>query len=194
MNRRKFIASGAMSATLLSVFPSFALVENKSITLSSLGDGFSLFDNELKSLSVTHASEGIRNTHQRLTQVLNKSGYLYNPKSMIRLNGNSYMIPLLKKSMLGVETKEIALIVKEGFSSEFYLLNEKISEEFNGLINGFDSNMKQHNIHIKTSDFSFPVKVVKQTVGVENTFVYKNKFNDTITLHNFKKKTKAIIS
>ena len=194
MNRRKFIAKGAMSAALLSVFPSFALTENIPITLSDLGKGFKIVASKVKASSISSLSQEVRSTHQNLVKSLDELGYIYNKNSVVKLNSNSYMIPLSKKSFLGMETKELAFIVEANGKSEFYVLNEKISEEFDLLINNFNNNMQQHVIDIEASDFSFPVKVVKQMTGLESTFVYKNKFDNIITLHNYKSKTKALIN
>lgn len=194
MNRRKFIASGAMGASLLSVFPSFALTANNTISLSEMGKGFKVLSNKGQLVSIFNLSEGIKNTHQRLMSSLKESGYTYESNSILKLNENCYMTPISKRSLFGGETKEIAFIIKEGFKSKFHVINESLSGEFNLLINNFNENMKHISMDIDACDFSFPVKVIKQANGVEDSFVYKNKFNNTITLYSKKSKSKAIIS
>lgn len=194
MNRREFIASGAISAAMLSVFPSFALTNSTSTSLSNLGKGFEILSSKAKSVSILNLSSEVKTTYESLTSTLDKLGYIYDKNSINALNKSSYLIPLSKQSFLGAETKEIALIIKGNKGSDFYILNEKLSSEFNLLIKNFHDNMKGHEMEINTSDFAFPVEVVKQKTGVESKFVYKNKFNNVITLHNYKSVSKSIIS
>ncbi len=194
MNRREFIASGTISAAMLSVFPSFALTNSTSTSLSNLGKGFEILSSKAKSVSILNLSSEVKTTYESLTSTLDKLGYIYDKNSINALNKSSYLIPLSKQSFLGAETKEIALIIKGNKGSDFYILNEKLSSEFNLLIKNFHDNMKEHEMEINTSDFAFPVEVVKQKTGVESKFVYKNKFNNVIILHNYKSVSKSIIS
>ena len=193
MNRRKFIASGAISAAMLSVFPSFAFTSNEATSISKLGKGFRILSSKVNSVSVLNVSNEVKTTHQNLVSQLDQLGYVYDKSSLTKLNESTYLVPLSKRSLLGTETKEIAFIVNGKSGNNFFILNEKLAYEFNSLIENFHENMMEYEKNICASDFVFPSQVLKQKTGVQNTFVYKNKLNNVITLYNNKAVSRAII-
>ncbi len=193
MDRRKFITSGIMGASMLSMFPSFALTNDSAITLSNLGAGFEKLGNTVRHTTISNLSNSFINTHKKLIDFLNDSGYIYNTEEVVKLNKNSCIIPLLKKSFLSFERKEIALIVENKKESQFYILNEKISNEFNLLIDGYKKGIEMNNLNLDVSEFVFPVEIVKFSNGKATEITYKNSLNNTISLKNKGKKSKTII-
>jgi hypothetical protein len=194
MNRRNFIVSSVMGAGALSMFPSSALASNNGISISKIGKGFERLLSSVEHLSISNLSSGVVNTHGRLMAVLNEEGYLYNATEVVKLNSSCFAIPLHKKPMLGFESKELALIVKNNGVSKFYILNEKLASEFSGLVEGFSQNAESHELDLDAASFAFPVKVVAQQQGRETTFAYQNKFDNTITLKNTRKKSEVHVS
>ncbi|MBC8753529.1 hypothetical protein H2O64_02525 [Kordia sp. YSTF-M3] len=194
MNRRNFIVSSVMGAGALSMFPSSALASNNGISISKIGKGFERLLSSVEHLSISNLSSGVVNTHGRLMAVLNEEGYLYNATEVVKLNSSCFAIPLQKKPMLGFESKELALIVKNNGASKFYILNEKLANEFSGLVEGISQNAESHELDLDAASFAFPVKVVAQKQGRETAFAYQNKFDNTITLKNTRKKSEIHIS
>ncbi|WP_046757304.1 hypothetical protein [Kordia jejudonensis] len=194
MNRRNFIVSSVMGAGALSMFPTSALASNNGISLEKIGSGFGRLLNNVNAISISNLSSGVAKTHQRLAIALNDSGYLYNATEVVQLSNSCYAIPLHKKPMLGFESKELALIVKHDGVSKFYILNEKLTNEFNGLIETFSQNLESHELNLDAASFAFPVKVVQQQQGRETIFAYQNKFNNTIALKSTRKKSEVHLS
>ena len=194
MNRRNFIVSSVMGAGALSMFPSSALASNNGISISNLGKGFEYLVTAVEHISISNLSSGVAKTHQRLVASLNESGYLYNANEVVKLSNSCYAIPLHKKPMLGFESKELALIVKNNGASKFYILNEKLTKEFSGLIDSFSQNAESHELDLDAASFAFPVKVVKQQQGRETVFTYENKFQNTIALKSTRKKSEVHLS
>lgn len=190
MNRRNFIVSSVMSAGALSMLPSSVLANNESISISSIGKGFDKLLHSIGQVTVSSLPNNVIKTHEKLMNVLDKSEYVYNAAEVVKLSENCYAIPLYKKPLLGFNTKELALIVKENNSSEFYILNEEVANEFSSLIDNFSHNNTVNELNLDTIAFALPNKVVKQTTGKESSFVYKNKLNNTITI----KKHKSVAS
>jgi len=194
MNRRNFIVSSVMSAGALSMFPSTALATNKGISLSSLGKGFKRLLSTVEHISISNLSSGVAKTHLRLMTTLNEEGYLYNAAEVVKLNSSCFAIPLQKKPMFGFNSKELALIVQQNGTSKFYILNEKLATEFSELVENYSQNAASHELDLNAASFAFPVKVVKQQQGRETTFVYQNKYKNTITLKSIRKKSAVIVS
>ena len=194
MNRRNFIVSSVMGAGALSMFPSSALASNNGISLDKVGKGFKLLLNKVAHVSITDLSSSVANTHQRLVSALNDSGYAYNATEVVKLSNSCYAIPLHKKPLLGFESKELALIVKNNGNSKFYILNEKLTNEFSGLIDNFSVCAKSHELDLDAAEFAFPVKVVQQKQGRETVFAYENKFQNTIALKSTRKKSEVHLS
>ncbi len=194
MNRRNFIVSSVMGAGALSMFPSSALASNNGISISKIGKGFNRLLSSVEHLSISNLSSGVVNTHQRLMTVLKEEGYLYNATEVVKLNSSCFAIPLHKKPMLGFESKELALIVKNNGASKFYILNEKLANEFAGLIENYSQNAESHELDLDAASFVFPVKVVAQQQGRETTFSYQNKLDNTITLKSARKTSAVVVS
>jgi ribosomal protein L22 len=194
MNRRNFIVSSVMGAGALSMFPTSALASNNGISISSIGKGFGRLLNKVEHISISDLSSNVVKTHERLITSLNESGYLFNATEVVKLNSTCYAIPLHKKPMLGFESKELALIVKNNGVSKFYILNEKLANEFAGLVENVSQNAESHEIDIDAASFAFPVKVVAQKQGRETTFTYQNKFDNTIMLRNTRKNSAVLVS
>jgi hypothetical protein len=194
MNRRNFIVSSVLGAGALSVFPSSALASNNGISLTKIGKGFSRLSSTVDHISVANLSSSVAKAHERLVKTLQSEGYVYNATQVTQLNSNCFAIPLQKKPLLGFESKELALIVKQDFGSKFYILNEKLASEFAGLIENFSQNATDQELDLDAASFAFPVKVVAQKQGRETTFTYQNKFNNTITLKSARKLTAAVVS
>ena len=194
MNRRNFIVSSVMGAGALSIFPSSALASNNGIPLTSIGQGFNRLLTTVEHISIANLSSSVANAHERLVKTLDNEGYVYNAKQVVKLNSNCFAIPLQKKPLLGFESKELALIVKQNFGSKFYILNEKLASEFAGLIENYSQNASSNELDLDAASFAFPVKVVAQKQGRETTFTYQNKFNNTITLKSARKIAAAVVS
>lgn len=194
MNRRNFIVSSVIGAGALSMFPSTALASNNGISITSIGKGFDRLLSSVEHISIANLSSGVSNTHQRLIAVLKEEGYVYNATEVVKLNSSCYAIPLQKKPMLGFESKELALIVKNNGASKFYILNEKLANEFSGLVENFSQNAESHELDLDAATFAFPVKAVVQKQGRETTFAYQNKFDNTITLRAARRKSAVHIS
>lgn len=194
MNRRNFIVSSVMGAGALSMFPTSTLASNNGISISKIGKGFERLLTGVEHISISNLSSGVAKTHQRLVATLSNEGYVYNATEVVRLNSSCFAIPLQKKPMLGFESKELALIVKNNGTSKFYILNEKLANEFAGLIENYSQNAESHELDLDAASFVFPVKVVAQKQGRETTFAYQNKFDNTITLRAVRKKSEVAIS
>lgn len=194
MNRRNFIVSSVMGAGALSIFPSSALASNNGIPLTSIGQGFNRLLTTVEHISIANLSSSVANAHERLVKTLDNEGYVYNAKQVVKLNSNCFAIPLQKKPLLGFESKELALIVKQNFGSKFYILNEKLASEFAELIENYSQNASSNELDLDAASFAFPVKVVAQKQGRETTFTYQNKFNNTITLKSARKIAAAVVS
>lgn len=194
MNRRNFIASSVMGAGALSMFPSTALASNKGISITSIGKGFNRLLSTVEHISTSNLSMNVANTHGRLVKALDKEGYVYNATQVVKLNSSCFAIPLQKKPMLGFESKELALIVKQDGGSKFYILNEKLSSEFAGLIESYSENFEAHELDLDAASFVFPVKVVAQKQGRETTFAYQNEMENTITLKSARKVAAVVVS
>ena len=194
MNRRNFIVSSVMGAGALSMFPSSALASNNGISLTSIGKGFNRLLSNVEHISISNLSSSVANAHQRLLIALNKDEYAYNATEVIKLNNSCFAVPLHKKPILGFNSKELALIVKENGASKFYILNEKLAAEFSGLIENYSENAANHELDLDAASFVFPVKVVQQKQGKETTFAYQNKFDNTITLKSARKKSEVVVS
>lgn len=194
MNRRNFIVSSVIGAGALSMFPSTTLASNKGISITSIGKGFNRLLSTVEHISISNLSSNVVNTHGRLIKALDKEGYVYNATQVVKLNSSCFAIPLHKKPMLGFNSKELALIVKQDGGSKFYILNEKLSTEFAGLIESYSENAEGHELDLDAASFVFPVKVVAQKQGRETTFAYQNKFNNTITLKSARKVAEVVVS
>ncbi|WP_430409801.1 hypothetical protein [Kordia sp.] len=194
MNRRNFIVSSVMGAGALSMFPTSALASNNGISLQKIGSGFERLLHQVDAVSISNLSSGVVKTHQRLVVALNESGYAYNATEVVKLSNSCYAVPLHKTPILGFESKELALIVKHNGISKFYILNEKLTNEFNGLIETFSQNSASHELNLDAASFAFPVKVVKQQQGRETVFAYQNKFQNTIALKSTRKKSEVHLS
>lgn len=194
MNRRNFIVSSVMGAGALSMFPTSALASNNGISLEKIGNGFGRMLSHINHVSISNLSSGVAKTHQRLVTALNESGYTYNATEVVKLSNSCYAVPLHKNPLLGFESKELALIVKNNGTSKFYILNEKLTNEFNGLIETFSQNAESHELNLDAASFAFPVKVVKQQQGRETVFAYQNKFQNTIALKSTRKKSEVHLS
>ena len=194
MNRRNFIVSSMMGAGALSMFPSSALASTNGISLASIGKGFDRLLHAVEYVSASNLTGSLANTHQRLLKTLHNEGYTYNASRVIKFNNACFAVPLHKKPMLGFASKELALIVKSGSGSKFYILNEKLASEFAGLIENFSQNSASHALDLDAAAFAFPVKVVQQKQGRETIFAYQNKFDNTITLKSARKQSAVVIS
>jgi ribosomal protein L22 len=183
-----------MGAGALSIFPSSALASNNGIPLTSIGQGFNRLLTTVEHISIANLSSSVANAHERLVKTLDNEGYVYNAKQVVKLNSNCFAIPLQKKPLLGFESKELALIVKQNFGSKFYILNEKLASEFAELIENYSQNASSNELDLDAASFAFPVKVVAQKQGRETTFTYQNKFNNTITLKSARKIAAAVVS
>ena len=164
------------------------------IALEKVGKGFELLLNKVAHVSIADLSSNVAKTHQRLVAALNDSGYAYNATEVVKLSNSCYAIPLHKSPLLGFESKELALIVKNNGSSKFYILNEKLTNEFSGLIDNFSVCAKSHELDLDAAEFAFPVKVVQQKQGRETVFAYENKFQNTIALKSTRKKSEVHLS
>ena len=189
MDRRKFIASSTMGAGALSMFPmsTFAnSVENFSLKLSTcLGTS---------NVSAGSLSNGVVKTFESMKDFLNKSNYSFNNSQLMKFNDTCSAVPLEKKSLLGFKSKELGLIVEKNGTSKFYILNEKITEEFGKLTENFSLGIKENGGDIDVSKFVFPAEVIEEKNGLESVFAYKNALNNTITFKSSSKNTRAIIS
>jgi len=194
MNRRNFIVSSVMGAGALSVFPTSALASNNGVSLTNIGKGFERLLDSVNHVSISNLSSGVAKTHERLVVALNESGYAYNATEVVKLSNSCYAIPLHKTPILGFESKELALIVKNNGASKFYILNEKLTNEFSGLLDNFSLNAESHELDLDAASFAFPVKVVKQQQGRETIFAYENKFQNTIALKSTRKKSEVHLS
>ncbi|SEC86829.1 hypothetical protein SAMN04489761_3818 [Tenacibaculum sp. MAR_2009_124] len=133
-------------------------------------------------------------TFENIKGFLNKSNYSYNPNQLMKLNDVCYAVPLEKKSLLGFKSTELGLIVNQNGTSNFYILNEKITEEFGELSKNFSLGIKENGGNIDVKKFVFPSEVIEEKKGRESVFAYKNAFNNTITFKSSRKSTRAIIS
>ncbi|EDP95581.1 hypothetical protein U8527_06025 [Kordia algicida OT-1] len=194
MNRRNFIVSSVMGAGALSMFPSSALASNNGISLVSIGKGFNRLKSTVEHISVANLPSSVANAHERLLKVLSKDEYVYNATEVIKLNNSCFAVPLHKKPILGFNSKELALIVKQHGTSKFYILNEKLATEFSELVENFSKNAESHELDLDAASFAFPVKVIAQKQGKETTFAYQNKFDNTIILKSTRKKSEVAIS
>jgi len=194
MNRRNFIVSSVMGAGALSMFPSTTLASNQRVSLQSIGKGFNRLLHNVTRISISDLSTNIANTHRRLVTALDKEGYEYNASEVVKLNNKCFAVPLRKNPIVGFKSKELALIVRQNGGSKFYILNEKLAAEFAGLIENYSVNAADHKLDLDAASFVFPVKVVAQKQGRETTFVYQNKFTNTITLKSARKKVAVVVS
>lgn len=194
MNRRNFIVSGVMGAGALSMFPSTALASNNGIPLTSIGKGFNRLLSTVEHMSISNLPSSVANAHERLLKALSKDEYVYNATEVIKLNNSCFAMPLHKKPILGFNSKELALIVKQNGTSKFYILNEKLATEFSELVENFSKNAESHELDLDAASFAFPVKVIAQKQGRETTFAYQNKFDNMITLKSTRKKSEVAIS
>ncbi|CAM1372392.1 hypothetical protein [Tenacibaculum xiamenense] len=190
MNRRKFIASSTMGAGALSMFPMSAFANSsEKIFKSKFEDSFNSFNVAIESLSNDAAK-----TFEDMKGFLKESNYSYNTSKLMKFNDVCYAIPLEKKSLLGFNSNELGLIVNQNGTSKFYILNEKITEEFQNLNEGFSLGIEESGGSIDVAKFIFPQEVIEEKKGRESVFAYKNALNDTITFKSSRKGTRAIIS
>ncbi len=189
MNRRKFIASSTMGAGALSMFPMSTFANSAENFNSKFGASFQTSNIALGSLT-TEVAE----TFENMKDFLNESNYSFNASQLMKFSDTCYAVPLEKKSLLGFKSNELALIVKENGSSKFYILNEKITEEFGKLTENFSLGIKESGGNVDVSKFVSPSEVIEEKKGRESVFAYKNALNNTITFKSSRKNTRAIIS
>ena len=189
MNRRKFMLSSAMTAGALAMFPVSTLAKNNVNTLSSL----SKVIKEKGSISLNNLPFGFTNAHQDLIIALNKGGYVYNLDEVVKLNSKCYAISVQKKSLLGFKSNELAILIKGKGTSKHYILEEKMANEFNMLIENYSFNMNAIGGNYDVSEFAYPIKIEESKIGRESIFSYKNKLDNTIILKSNRKTSRAII-
>lgn len=191
MNRRKFIMSSAMGVGALSMFPRATFANSSNIWKA---EDLTKTLGTLSNVSASDLPDQLLKAYQDMILYLNQSNYRYNANELIKVGDNCYLIPLEKKSIVGFNANELGLLVNQKEGSQFYILDENTSEEFNRMAKNYNLNMQEIGQRVNVSEFISPVKVLEEKKGKENLFSYKNKFNTTITLKSSGKKTRAIIS
>ncbi|WP_128755241.1 hypothetical protein [Aquimarina sediminis] len=195
MNRRNFLTSSTLLGIgTLSMFPSTIITNSSSISIFDMGNGFRKLSDQTIDIPVEFLSSDALNAHKKLINILNTKEYYYNNLKITKLTNNCYAIPLSKKPLVGFKTKELALLVKEQDSFKHYILNERISAGFNSLIENFSKNIDSNKLNIDILSFISPVKIVKESHGVESVFIYENEQKNKITLKSSSKRQLAIIS
>ncbi len=194
MNRRNFLSSGALTAGALSLTPTSVFANNSTISVFSLGKGFSTISDQIQHLSVTFLPQNLQEARKTLLQKLDEKGYSYSNSEVIKLSDHCYAIPLSKNPLIGFNSKELALLIKHNGIYKHHILNEPTAMAFNSLIENFSASSDSHELNLDTLQFISPNEVIKESSGKQCTFAYKNANGNTITLKASSKKQIAVIS
>lgn len=190
MNRRNFLLSSVITTGALALFPVSTLASANTKALSGLNN----LTNLSSVFSLNNLPSEFSNARKNLLTVLKEEGYMFDVNKVVELNNNCFAISVQKKSVLGFNnTNEVALLVNEGNTSNHYILEEKMANEFNRLIENYTINMKSIGCNSDAGLFAFPVKINEFKKGKESVFSYTNKLDNTIVLKSNKKVTKTII-
>ncbi|WP_299432675.1 hypothetical protein [uncultured Aquimarina sp.] len=194
MNRRNFLVSGTLTAGALSLTPTSVFANNNTISVSSLGKGFSKISDQIKHLSISFLPDNVIKAHQVLLQKLDEKGYSYDNSEVVKLSDHCYAIPLSKNPLIGFNSKELALLIKHNGNYKHHILNEPTAMAFNSLIENFSKSSEAHELNLDTLNFISPNEVIKESSGKESTFSYKNESGNIITLKGSSKRQVAVIS
>ena len=194
MDRRKFLSSGTIGLGALSMVPSTILANNNPVSLNSVGEGFNRISTQISHTSVALLPQRFLKAHTTLMQLLTKKGYNFSSTEIVKLSPNCFAIPLSKNPVIGFSSKGLALLIEHKGSCKHYILNENTTIAFNTLIESFSKSSDSHNLNLDVVAFSVPKKVIKESHGKENKFVYKNTSGNTITLVGSSKKQIAIVN
>ncbi|AUP79272.1 hypothetical protein [Flavivirga eckloniae] len=194
MDRRKFLSSGTIGLGAISMVPSAIFANNNSVSLFSVGEGFNRISNQISHTSVALLPQRFLETHTALMQILAKKGYNFSSSEVVKLSSNCFAIPLSKNPIIGFSTKGLALLIEQKGRCKYYILNENTTIAFNSLIENFSKSSDSHELSLDVAAFSVPKKVIKESHGKENKFVYKNTNGNTITLVGSSKRQVAIVN
>ncbi|MEW4924613.1 hypothetical protein [Algibacter sp. 2305UL17-15] len=195
MNRRFFLTTGALGLSSVSVFPSSIVQNNNFVSLADFGKGFYSLYKKTTQRYVTSLSNSFIEAHKEILISLTNKGYVYNNLEVTVLGESCFIIPLKKSSMLGFNSKELAIIIEKeegGFSH--YILNEYQSIGLNNFIENFDKNIEVSKLDINVLKFITPVKVLKESIGKESVFAFENALKNKIVLRSSSKKQLVSIS
>ncbi|KAA1247431.1 hypothetical protein [Aquimarina sp. RZ0] len=194
MNRRKFLFSGTIGLGTTSIFPSSIISNDNTISIFSIGKGFTKISGQIHHLPVAFLSKNLAKTHVELVNLLDDKGYTYNNSEVVKLSNSCFIIPLIKKPLIGFYSKELAMLIKHNGIYNYYILKEQTALAFNSLIENFIKSSKSQGLHLDALTFITPNRIIKESYGKENTFTYKNAIGNTITLKGSTKRQIAIIS
>lgn len=194
MNRRKFLTFSVVSTNALLVLPTSIFASHVPISLYTIGTGFDKLSSQIEHISVKYLTEGFINTHNKLMEELKRKSFIYNPTEVVKLSEACFCIPLKKDSMMGFSSKELALIIKNEGVYKHYILDEKIAAEFSSLIENFSAGVESHSLDLNTLEFALPTKVLEQSHGKENVFVYENKMKNKISIKSCAKKSRTLVN
>ncbi|NMH89208.1 hypothetical protein [Flavivirga algicola] len=194
MNRRKFLSSGTIGLSAISMIPSSIIANNNPVSVFSIGEGFNRVSSQINHISVAFLPQHFLKAHTALMHILLKKGYSYDNTKVVKLSSNCFAIPLSKKPLIGFNTKELALLIEHKGNCKHYILNENTTIAFNSLVENFSKSSDSHELNLDAIAFSAPAKVIKKSDGKENRFVYKNADGNTVTLIGSSKRQIAMVN
>ena len=196
MNRRNFLSSSALAFGALTIIPSSIIAEETSNTsLHHFGKGFQSIQSFTSTISIDSVSDIFKESFHELSTTLKTQGYDFNASSLIKFNQKCYALPIVKKSLLNVSTKELAFLIKNQNSYNTYILDHQSTIAFDQFIESFYISLRSHNINfIDLLEVIAPYKVTSYKKGKHTLFAFRNKNGDHITIHNTSKGTKTTIS
>lgn len=195
MNRRKFLTSGTLGLGAFSMLPSTIIASNNAVSISEIGKGFERLSNRINLVSIQSLSQNFNIAHKKLSTILDEKGYYYPNSEVTKLSDYCFCIPLVKKPIVGFETRELALLLKENDKYHHYILNEKITAEFGKFIADFDNCVDDHQLHINSLEFTVPHKILSQPLkGKESLFIYENIMKNKISVKSNTKRSHTFIN
>lgn len=194
MNRRKFLFAGVIGLGTTSILPSSIILNNNAISVFSIGKGFIKISGQINHLPVAFLSKNFTKTHKELANHLQEKGYNYNSFEVVKLSNDCFIIPLIKKPLIGFYTRELAMLIKYNRIWKYYILSEQTALAFNSLIDNFTNSSKGQGLNLDTLSFITPSEVIKESFEKEHVFSYKNTIGNTITLKGSSKRQIAIIN
>ena len=191
MDRKKFIYFNSLGFATLIFSPSSLFASDRKLKSLSSAHFFKHLYNCGKSIDASKLHKFYEAAFNSLIKELDRCGYIYDSNELIKLNENCYALPVLKKSLFK-NAFELALISTENNKPKYVLLDETLTKEFNN----FNQQFKQGFIASNSNegDTTYPFSFVKSKDSNNQSFNFKNKYGNIISLKKFKQKSYILIN
>lgn len=184
MKRRKFLGTTALGIGGATLIPTSLFANQPQTSFLSLHQGFNLVSEKIRETSISTLSAKWKTAYLTLSQKLNKDNYQFDSTRLVKLTEYCYALPLIKSSMIGFQSQELALLIKNDKGIEHCILDEKTSKGLDKLAKNFIQSIQSHNLNIEPLEFVTPKKIIKIASGKKSIFKYQNKGGNHIELTN----------